>query len=278
MKPSGAQQSFEKRGIFWICGAQDHHLSGTLHFSPKDGVELRLIGQFGDPLQQFLATVHGTVENADCTLFGCTQWRVQSSALILTEYRVDMAIIGSHVTSLKEAVFSKATSRFDCLDDWANFRAISVPSEGPNPTRAPSRFEIAQEPTVSATVDALGCTICLLGKPNGTFSHRFIDWEYHAYLDIAFSESRSVEDMCSTVIELKHLVSLLTWQRVRLAHLSFALHPRVASAPGASQWCEVFGAEDAQNEPYHASNWPFIEFSGLAHCFLIILTACSACA
>lgn len=273
MKPSGAQQSFEKRGIFWLGEVQEPHLSGTLHFSPKDGIELRLIGQFPEPLQQFLPMVHGTVEDAHCTLFACTQRRVKSSTLTLTEYQADRAIIGAHVASLKEAMFYKATSRFDCLDDWANYRAISVPPADIHQARGPSRFEISQQPTVSATVNALGCTISMLGKPNGTFSHRFIDWEYHAYLDIACSEPSSVHDLCSIVVELKHLISLLTWQRVRLAHFSFALHSSVPADPKISPWCEIFGAAEPQSESYHASNWPLTEFADLASYFPDIVNA-----
>jgi hypothetical protein len=182
MKPLGAQLSFEMRGVFWLPETTGQRVSGTLHFSPNDGVELRLIGKFGEFLD-VLTVVHGVVEDAECTLFACTAGRLKSSALFLSEFRADVAIIGAHVRSVDEAAFFNARVRFDCLDDWVGFAAFPIPNSDSLVGNRPSRFDICEQAKVQASIDALGCTISLVGDLHGTSSRRHINWEHHSFFD-----------------------------------------------------------------------------------------------
>jgi hypothetical protein len=271
MKSRGAQEPFEMRGVFWLPETKEQHVSGTLHFSPNDGVELRLIEQFGDFLRS-PPVVHGIVEDAECTLFACTARRLKSSALKLAEFRADVAIIGALVSSVEEAVFSNARVRFDCLDDWVGFAAFSVPDADFLRGGSPSRFDICEQAKVPTTVDSLGCTISLVGDQHGAYSRQHINWEHHSFLDIACLKLSSVHDLRRTVSELRHLISLLTWQRVRLAYLCFASQKQPAGYDsGGNPWCGVFGVGEAQTQAYHASQWMLTEFSDVRTYFPAIL-------
>ena len=261
------------RGVFWLPETPEQHVSGTLHFSPNDGVELHLIGRLSS-FPASLAVVHGVAEDAECTLFACTPGRLKSSALTLSELRADIAIIGAHVKSEDEAMFSSVRVRFDCLDDWVGFSAFSVPNADWLGGRRPSRFDIAEQAGVPASVGALGCTISLVGDQHGTFSGRRISWEHHSFLDIVCSKPSSVRELCRTVSELRHFISLLTWQRVRLGYLCFANQkPPTGRNAGGNPWCGVFGAGEAQSLAYHTSHWMLTEFSDVGMYFPTVLGA-----
>ena len=273
MKLLGAQQPFEMRGVFWLPEAKDQRLSGTLHFAPSEGVRLRLIGKLGE-FCSCLNVVHGIVEDAECTLFTCTAEGFTSSALILSEFRADIAIIGAHVSSMKEALFFSAKVRFDCLDDWVHFSAFSFPVADRLSGRPPSRFDINEQVSVSANVGAQGCAISLVGDQQGTISSRYINWEHHSFLHIAWSNPVSLHDLCWTVSELRHLIALLTWQRVHLAYLCIANKKVPASYHGSGcRWCGIFGAVEPQGGAYSASHWMLTDFSDVQAHFPVIAEA-----
>jgi uncharacterized membrane protein len=276
MDLAGSQRPFETQGVFWVPDRPEHRVSGTLHFTQDGALELRLIGTFGSCLLwETFPLLHGVVENAKCTLFNSAAGRLKSSrALTVSELRPKLAIIGEHLRSTEEPVFTGAKVRFDCLDDWVDFPAFSVPKADWVSEQGLSRFDISRQAELSAEVDSLGCSISLAGDQFGEFTTRQINWEHHSLLKIASRTPLNIQGFIEIVFQLGHLMSLLTWQRIRLAHLSFA-HPRPGAGgdSGERDWCGLYGAFEPQGSSYPPTGWMLTGLTDVQPFFPPILSA-----
>lgn len=116
----------EFRGYWWIPGATDQKLSGTLKYSPADGALLSLLGSFS-PINELLSTstpnidlIHGVSERGhNFTLLEnrCGIPRISFPGITTEEVYPSWVFIGGHFNR-DELIFSKCSFRLTHIEEW----------------------------------------------------------------------------------------------------------------------------------------------------------------
>lgn len=120
-------ETFEYAGYWWLPDNEENKLPGTVRFTQESGIELNLLGSF-KLLEQMIESpeyelVLGVTEDGKVfTLFDCleTNSRLTAPGFGLTQrLYVRLAFTGAHFASTSEMLFTKATTQYTCLPDWA---------------------------------------------------------------------------------------------------------------------------------------------------------------
>ena len=244
MAETGIQKSFESPGVFWLPEKPDQTIAGQLRFSSDDGPQVSLVGGLRPfPINSF-PVVHGVLDDAPCTLFNCRQISSKSSygglQQIVLEAR--LLLVGEHIASLDEPVFTGSDVRFGGLDEWVNFSAIKIGAPEAGDVTTPSRFDLISQPQIVAKSEQIGGTVTLCGHHTGLFGHHNIDWEYHSFFEIGFDKPVSIHVLHRSIFELQHLFALMTWTRAPVAYLSaLRLVAKDPMNPSGKRWSGLYG-------------------------------------
>jgi len=120
-------EQIEIRGIWWLPDNEDKKIAGIVNYIPTESIKLELIGSFyDDDLAMFNSDRRQPIiwgessDGKDITLIDCfssLSWHSNCSFSLL-KFSVCYVIIGKHIDSLEEMVFTKATVQFDELSLW----------------------------------------------------------------------------------------------------------------------------------------------------------------
>jgi hypothetical protein len=245
MAETGIQKAFESPGVFWLPEKPDQPISGQLSHTSEAGPRVNLVGSFGTSiLPRNFPIVHGVLDNSPCTLFNCRQISSKSSygGLQQITLEADVLLVGEHIASLDEPIFTGAKVRFGGLDEWVNFSAIKIGAWQDDRVNTPSRFDIVIQPPITSKVEAIGGLVTLAGSQSGSFGHLKIDWEHHSFLDVLFDKPTSIRDLFKSTFELQHLFALLTWTSAPVSYFS-VLRVITADAmnPSGKRWSGFYG-------------------------------------
>ena len=130
--PQGIYDSFTHQGLFWLSEHPDDQVPGTLSYDPDNGAELKLLGIFGDVSDGFKRVFGGAPEDEKAIILGITTKGKPISLLsaINTKRQINMPgiahetwssnllVIGAHVISADDAIFSKSYLRFEEIEAW----------------------------------------------------------------------------------------------------------------------------------------------------------------
>ncbi len=119
------------RGEWWVPGARDRAIIGTLTFDRADGLTLDAIGLFRDPFEAQGATdiypiIHGrTTDSKDVTLCRCIQTSsTWGTGVSTSTFTASVAFVDAHVDSLEDVRFSRAYAALVHLPRWAGISRI----------------------------------------------------------------------------------------------------------------------------------------------------------
>jgi hypothetical protein len=119
-------ESFEYAGYWWLPSDEGTKVPGTVRFSQEAGIELSLLGSF-KPVEQMLTSpeyelVLGLTEEGKVfTLFDCleTNSRMTAPGFVTQRLYARLAFMGAHFSSTAGMRFTKATTQYTYLADWA---------------------------------------------------------------------------------------------------------------------------------------------------------------
>lgn len=128
-------ESFLREGYWWLPEAPDDQIAGTIEYDPDTGAELRLLGTFGGPMHAIALamggakyqTIHGvTADGKPISLLKALVKSSQFNApgIPRVTYMGLWLIVGRHILSIDEPVFTASWSDFDGLDAWLNRQAF----------------------------------------------------------------------------------------------------------------------------------------------------------
>ncbi|MFK5164959.1 hypothetical protein [Propionibacterium freudenreichii] len=183
-EPLNLDDDGEWAGEWWIPDEPDHKVPGTLRYTSTDGLTLTLIGTFEDRISTMMSpgvvafhegrrtweVIHGAAEQREITLFGCVPTdgkrtygaRVQTpDKQIITSVT---ALIGAHVSSEDEVVFSAAEVSVDNLGVWGGTSVFEGFWGAPG-GRPDGSGTISVKPVEAQTVKADGADFILAHRP-----------------------------------------------------------------------------------------------------------------
>lgn len=123
--------SFEYRGKWWTPENPDKVIFGSLIYSPKSGVKLKLFGAMNRTVNrspEFCPIILGIIENGKfVTLQNCQRSSYSLNNLIIetSDYIASSAFFGFHVDSKQDLKFVKVRAKFTYLFDWVGVSGIS---------------------------------------------------------------------------------------------------------------------------------------------------------
>lgn len=181
--PLNLDESYEWWGIWWLPDACEKRVPGVLRYDPETGLSLSLIGAFEDRIMSSLSpgvtmfhegrrtwdVIHGDAEQREITLLQCAPTstkRTIGGRAPSTEKQTIAAItavIGVHVASEDEAVFSTAEVSVEDLGYWAG-RSLLEAHLSARDGRLDGSGTLSVTPTPSQSV--------LVDKTKFTLDHR----------------------------------------------------------------------------------------------------------
>jgi len=251
MAEKGLQKPFETTGIFWLPERVDHRLPGHLKHSTAEFPQVTLVGSLNSrPFSDF-PVIHGVLDDAPCTLFDCQirSSRGSASGIVQTVIDASLLLVGEHVSSMDDAQFEGLRVRFDGLDEWVDFRAISIDADDWLKPGGPSKFDLQSHDPVVIDLNEAGVSVKLVGRHNGEFGNRYIDWAYHSFFDVDSSQPLRIQALCDVSVELQSLLALLTWHRTSISYLSiYRSVPTESRHPDGKAWSGLYGNWSANVE------------------------------
>lgn len=144
--PPGIHDSFSEQGLFWFPEHEDDKVAGTLSYDPENGAVLSLLGILGDLEDAFKRAFGAETRDEKSTIHGVTMKGKPVSLLRAIDsnrqlnmpgipnetWKSNLLIIGVHMTSADEEIFSKSYFRFEKIETWLQhspFTATSDPVE-----------------------------------------------------------------------------------------------------------------------------------------------------
>lgn len=141
----------EWSGLWWLPDEPGRKVPGVLRYDPDDGLLLSLIGGFEDwitspqadggivvyPKLRDWDVIHGTAEHREITLLQCVvkDSRHIFGARVMSpdeqSIKATMGLVGAHIRSEDESVFSAAEVSVENLGGLGHLRFLVVPIAPP---------------------------------------------------------------------------------------------------------------------------------------------------
>lgn len=124
------EQLLDCKGTWWLPENPKEQRTGTLHFSPDEGGELSLIGDFGETdlvgkVTKRFNIILGVSEGKEFTLYGCQQSSMKAYAteVLQTEsvYVIGQILVGQHFPKSDEIKFNRMIISFSYLNEWVGY-------------------------------------------------------------------------------------------------------------------------------------------------------------
>jgi len=126
----GLNESLLEEGFWWIEGNKANKVAGTLTYDAEAGPVLRLLGMPRDVVASLnatfrgnndIATIHGiTKKGKRVTLLRAfvTNSQINIPGIANEEWYANFLLVGGHISSSSEAIFSKSYIRFQDIERW----------------------------------------------------------------------------------------------------------------------------------------------------------------
>jgi len=125
--------AFQYRGLWWLPHDPETTVSGTLTYTPGDGVVLDVIGSLvgTEEMREMRGppVILGTSSNGkDISLHGCLPVQMQTShaGVTTSSYLAEVAFVGVHFENAEDVSFRSMNVRFSHFDEWANMSGFTV--------------------------------------------------------------------------------------------------------------------------------------------------------
>lgn len=127
-------ESFEDIGIWWLPEDSDNHLSGILRFDPINGIELELIGFFGEEIPSDRLNydiILGIISGKEVTLHQLNEREHNFSAPGFNKYilRVDTLFLGHNFNKVEDINFKSLSIRYTNLYEWVGKSGYKIERE-----------------------------------------------------------------------------------------------------------------------------------------------------
>jgi ApeA N-terminal domain 1 len=214
-------ESFDDEGAFWLPGKDGNQIAGRLTFDPADGATLKLMGGFGDLMQQLnpaprLPRLHGVAGRRFLTLDGCmlSDSTTEMPGGVRNTYYVHRIITDVLFEEDEPLTFDKCSVAFDQLPHWIRRSGVKVgfETEGPEPTSkfVGAKIEFRPLPDETAEIDVdeeLRLTATWrLGGNRVTETYLKED----TYLQLKYPAARPLADILNDIKYLQDLLTLAT--------------------------------------------------------------------
>lgn len=124
-------EEFKEVGIWWLPKTPERTVSGTIHFSPSEGISLQLVGTLVPEQDQYGSSSHSVVygmsENLSAhTLTDCSPWGDvrnhnhygSSKTLHIVGYRAGKIFKGCHISDPARMLVTEVTFGLSSLETW----------------------------------------------------------------------------------------------------------------------------------------------------------------
>jgi ApeA N-terminal domain 1 len=282
--PLNLDEPGEWAGLWWLPDEPENQVPGVLRYEPEDGLKLSLIGTFEDRIMTTHApgvtihegrrtwdVIHGAAEQREISLLGCVPngGTRTFGARVKTPDKQTVsattALIGVHVSSQDEAVFSAAEVSVEDLGYWAASSVFEGFLGAPG-GRPDGSGTISVKPLKPQSVKVDGAeyvlshrhTLPFFDQRRGGTVGRMRDT---AYIQIIPREASSLSEAMGSARRLQDLIALAThraagviWLRLRSAHegsVSVSGRPRVERYVEVIYSPSVVGKHDAKAVDHH---------------------------
>ncbi len=156
-------KSFESIGIWFLPGAPDRHVAGTITFSKDEGIRLVLSGslQKDRNIEQLnYPLIHGVVSNSPygrfLSLFDgfTTHLRIGMPGVSIEKIHANYGYAGSDHVDSGAMLFNAASLSFSALGAWLNYSGLKVDYDQGEVTAKWEQPEKSQGKVAGATVSA----------------------------------------------------------------------------------------------------------------------------
>jgi ApeA N-terminal domain 1 len=154
---TSVRETWSEVGFWWLPEAPDEKVSGTLSYSPDEGLELKLVGSFTPITDAFGAPpncpiILGITAGKLVTLVGCMQSGTSMSfpGFQSESFIPRFALLGVHVESTDDLIFDEIDLLFSNFGDWVDVSGITQNMQAQDDAESGAmlkRMEIAYEPT-----------------------------------------------------------------------------------------------------------------------------------
>lgn len=141
--PLGLHDSFTEEGFWWIAGREDDRVGGTLTFDPEQGARLNLLGMLDDFLRSMNAAF-GADRGKASVIYGMTKTgkpvtllkalnvnrQMNMPGIANETWSSNLLVIGLHIESDDQEIFSKSYSRFERIENWLGHRPFVATHDG----------------------------------------------------------------------------------------------------------------------------------------------------
>lgn len=279
----------ELQGYWWLPGAPDHHVPGTLVYKPDDGARLEIMGElagieaFSDGVSH--KTIHGvTTDGNEITLlrpfYGGSQ--ANFPGIPKERFSAFKYLTGTHVDN-EEFLVERVRLRFSYLSQWAGksgFRR-ERPSNGADFTlkleyRLPNPVTVALENGIELSV---GFSADYNSSTRPKLKYEI---SQENYVSLEFEEPRPLSGLRTLAFNLRDFLSLVVGRSVAIEE--FALRPHRSEAEkdqlGTRATIPVYLMERPSHKPQGASPNPsemLLPLNALEHRLKEVLDDWLAC-
>jgi hypothetical protein len=196
-------ESFENVGIWWLPENSGNKLSGILKFDPINGIELELIGHFGEERpsdRQEYDIILGVISGKKVTLYKSAEHSNSFSAPGFDKYNftANTLFLGHHFKKVEDIKFKNLSIRFTNLYDWigktgyeinANFDSESIIRE----------YSVDLKSFNNIELDLEEFRISIKHGIKVSENHSKINLEEYSVVEIIPNETKTLDDLRSNI-------------------------------------------------------------------------------
>jgi hypothetical protein len=123
-------ESFDFKGFWWLSNNPSEKLSGICSFTPSEGGELELIGDFsnlaeGNDSDQPLLIL-GTTLKGEITLYNCFLKKKEKrhGSIEVSLYCVNLIFSGIHFCTDSDVKFNSISTHYSGINEWVNIKTF----------------------------------------------------------------------------------------------------------------------------------------------------------
>jgi len=237
-------------GHWWLPGKSNEAQAGFLTYEPTTGLELTLVGGFEDRIlrkegpntvavlegSRSWEMLHGLAENMQITLLDCFATRSTSFGFGFggpqkQTVHAETALLGTHLNSAHDAVFTDATVVIEDLWRWQAggvlAASIGMDEEGKKLTGA-TTLSVTPLETEEVEMDGLTVRLHHWITPPNLVSERQGSMGYARHtpvLSVTHSEAASLDKLEESVHALQDLIHLAVHRGASLLWMRLAMPP-----------------------------------------------------
>lgn len=227
---------FEYSGMWWLPANEKKTIAGTLSFSNKDGIQLKLIGTFDqvfngaskqigfEDFSKFYPIIIGITHTGKrVTLQDCTASGVHGALFSGFEsqiFSVQVAYFGIHNADYKDLRFHKVDIEFNHLNDWVRESGFKIKMTD-NKSNKLEKYELEYTfpREIRAKVKSCNFNINPTFNTNGSFLKGF-SLKEHQRIHIESKDSFSLQEWITNyLVNLQNLLTLATCRSNTIVNL-----------------------------------------------------------